>query len=73
MPGYFGGGGRRRYDVEARPTATIERVMNVGLCEEQRCTDLAAWRLGYDAETVDLCPRHAVSTMRNRKVWSGRI
>ena len=54
-----------------RDLGRVERVPSVGFCESTGCARLADWRVGYGMQTVDLCARHTMATMRNRKVWAG--
>ncbi len=48
----------------------MEWVNSPSFCEIKRCTRLATWRIGYGRLVVELCPRHTVLTMRNKRVWS---
>ncbi len=49
----------------------LERVDTPLYCDMGRCPDLAAWRIGYGAQSVDFCPKHTLSTMRNKRIWKG--
>ena len=50
----------------------IGRVPSVAFCEVTHCIRIATWRVGYDTQSVDLCPRHTLATMKNRRLWLGR-
>jgi hypothetical protein len=47
----------------------IERATSSTFCEAGRCDRVADWRIGYGTQSVELCARHALATMRNRKIW----
>lgn len=49
----------------------FRRVENASFCEVKGCTKLASWRIGYGSLDAELCPRHAVTSMRSRKLWVG--
>jgi hypothetical protein len=65
---------RRNGPSDPRPSnfGHIGRVPSVSFCEVTHCIRLASWRIGYDTQCVDLCPRHTLATMRNRRLWLGR-
>ena len=63
--------GRRTSPQVPRDLGKIQRVPTVEFCESTGCSRLADWRIGYGLQSVDLCSRHALATMRNRRVWSG--
>ena len=71
MPGHFGSGWKRAHGVGFQGAGRLERMGTVGFCEERRCTELAAWRVGHEQQMAELCPRHTLSAMRNRSVWAG--
>jgi len=50
----------------------IDRVATTTFCEMGRCSNLAAWRIGYGSQTVDFCAGHTLKTMRNTRLWTGR-
>lgn len=50
----------------------LERVPAVRFCEVRRCTNIASWRIGYESQTVDLCSKHTLLTMKNRRLWRPR-
>ncbi|HXY56066.1 MAG TPA: hypothetical protein VEH01_00495 [Nitrososphaerales archaeon] len=49
---------------------SLERVAQPMFCEMKNCPDFAAWRIKFGTQSADFCPRHALSTMRNRRLWS---
>jgi len=72
MAGHLYRGGRWDSTREALGLGSIEFVTEVAFCEKGHCPDLAVWRIGYGSQSVELCPRHAVATMRNRRLWLAR-
>ena len=53
-------------------TGSIEWVAQPMFCEMKDCPDFASWRIRYGSQSAEFCPRHALSTMRNRRLWSKR-
>jgi hypothetical protein len=47
----------------------IERVSSSAFCEVGECERLAAWRIVYGSQSVELCSKHTLATMRNRRIW----
>lgn len=70
MARYLRDGGGRESSPTPRDLGRLERVPTVGFCESRSCTRLAAWRIGYGMQTVDLCSRHTLVTMRNQRIWA---
>ena len=64
--------GRRTSVPNPRQFGRIEKVSTVGFCESMGCARLADWRIGYGVQSVDLCSRHTLATMKSRRIWSGR-
>jgi len=49
----------------------IERVTTQTFCDIGHCTNLAVWRIGYDAQSVDFCSKHTLRVMRDQRLWRG--
>ena len=58
--------------VRTRDFGRVEHVDGPAFCDKWACKSLAVWRIGYGQQKVELCPRHALSVMRNRRIWSRR-
>jgi hypothetical protein len=48
---------------------SMEHIDTVRFCEVDRCIGIASWRLSIWPQTVSLCPRHTLQTMKNRRLW----
>jgi len=48
---------------------SIEHVATTAFCDVGTCTRLAVWRIEYGTQTFEFCPRHTLTTMRNRRDW----
>ena len=71
MARYLRDGANRGTSSGTHGFGRLERVTTAVFCECRRCTSLAAWRIGYGLESVEFCPRHTLSTMRNQRLWTG--
>ena len=69
MTGYLYRG--KDWDPAARQPsrATIEWVSQPSFCEMRSCSEFATWRISYGSQAVEFCSSHALSTMRNRRLW----
>ncbi len=46
-------------------SSSIRKVESLAFCEVSKCIRLAEWRLGYNGQSVRLCPVHTMATMKN--------
>ncbi len=48
---------------------SLELVRDASFCDMAKCVKPATWRVGYGRQSVRLCSKHTVSTMRNSRLW----
>jgi hypothetical protein len=73
LAGYIFGGDGKESREGTRGVATLDRIDYPTFCEVGSCSDLAIWRVGYQSEKGEFCPRHTVSVMKNRRIWHRRV
>lgn len=72
MAGYIYGGEGKDPGEGTKEAGTLDRLEYPSFCEAKSCSDMASWRIAYQSERGEFCPRHTVSLMRNRRLWLRR-
>jgi len=63
------GGKERDSDTRVLGLGTVEHVDQPLFCEMRSCSEFASWRVRCGTQSVDFCTKHALSSMRNRRLW----
>jgi hypothetical protein len=73
LAGYFFRGDGEDSEESDREAGTLGRMEYSTFCEIRSCSDVAVWRVGYRYEKRELCSKHAVSAMRNGRLWFRQV